>query len=183
MSIFIREMKMPLTIRAFTVPDANGDYNIYINNDSDSGDEFIVSGVEDDKYGIFYTFGNSQQTEYYAPADIPAFDIYLYSCTLPTQTIWTNNITTPSILYTVTTYIEEGEEKTIVENYTGNDWRILGVGGRSKIFYINQESYRDSSKRCCTEPARRGSLPAHSGRSGGRNRSGWSRPWAGILRP
>ena len=26
-------MKMPLTIRAFTVPDANGDYNIYINND------------------------------------------------------------------------------------------------------------------------------------------------------
>ncbi len=32
MSIFIREMKMPLTIRAFTVPDANGDYNIYINN-------------------------------------------------------------------------------------------------------------------------------------------------------
>lgn len=32
MSIFIREMKMPLTIRAFTVPDSNGDYNIYINN-------------------------------------------------------------------------------------------------------------------------------------------------------
>ena len=31
MSIFIREMKMPLTIRAFTVPDENGDYNIYIN--------------------------------------------------------------------------------------------------------------------------------------------------------
>ncbi len=33
MSIFIREINMPLTIRAFTVPDANGDYNIYINND------------------------------------------------------------------------------------------------------------------------------------------------------
>lgn len=32
MSIFIREMKMPLTIRAFTIPDENGDYNIYINN-------------------------------------------------------------------------------------------------------------------------------------------------------
>ena len=32
MSFFIREMKMPLTIRAFTVPDENGDYNIYINN-------------------------------------------------------------------------------------------------------------------------------------------------------
>ena len=37
MSIFIREMKMPLTIRAFTIPDANGDFNIYINEDlSDS---------------------------------------------------------------------------------------------------------------------------------------------------
>ena len=35
--IFIREMKMPLTIRAFTIPDANGDFNIYINKDlSDS---------------------------------------------------------------------------------------------------------------------------------------------------
>ena len=33
MSIFIREMKMPLSIRAFTMPDENGDYNIYINND------------------------------------------------------------------------------------------------------------------------------------------------------
>lgn len=31
--IFIREIKMPLTIRAFTVPDANGDFNIYINED------------------------------------------------------------------------------------------------------------------------------------------------------
>ncbi len=31
MSIFIREMKMPLTIRAFTLPDANGDFNIYLN--------------------------------------------------------------------------------------------------------------------------------------------------------
>lgn len=27
----IREIKMPLTIRAFTVPDENGDFNIYIN--------------------------------------------------------------------------------------------------------------------------------------------------------
>ena len=33
MNVFIREMKMPLTIRAFTVPDENGDYNIYINSD------------------------------------------------------------------------------------------------------------------------------------------------------
>ncbi len=29
--ILVREIKMPLTIRAFTVPDANGDFNIYIN--------------------------------------------------------------------------------------------------------------------------------------------------------
>ena len=28
-----REIKMPLTVRAFTVPDSNGDYNIYINMD------------------------------------------------------------------------------------------------------------------------------------------------------
>jgi hypothetical protein len=32
-NIFIREMKMPLTIRAFTLPDANGDFNIYINDE------------------------------------------------------------------------------------------------------------------------------------------------------
>ncbi len=31
--IFVREIKMPLTIRAFTIPDANGDFNIYINED------------------------------------------------------------------------------------------------------------------------------------------------------
>ncbi len=31
MSQFIRQIKMPLTIRAFTIPDANGDFNIYIN--------------------------------------------------------------------------------------------------------------------------------------------------------
>ena len=31
--LFIREAKMPLTIRAFTLPDANGDFNIYINKD------------------------------------------------------------------------------------------------------------------------------------------------------
>ncbi len=29
--ILVREIKMPLTIRGFTVPDANGDFNIYIN--------------------------------------------------------------------------------------------------------------------------------------------------------
>ncbi|MBS7359570.1 MAG: hypothetical protein KIG53_03070 [Oscillospiraceae bacterium] len=32
-TILIRQIKMPLTIRAFTVPDANGDFNIYINED------------------------------------------------------------------------------------------------------------------------------------------------------
>lgn len=31
--IHIREIKMPLTVRAFTVPDSNGDYNVYINMD------------------------------------------------------------------------------------------------------------------------------------------------------
>ena len=31
--IFIREIKMPLTVRAFTIPDSNGDYNIYLNID------------------------------------------------------------------------------------------------------------------------------------------------------
>lgn len=31
--IFIREIEMPLTVRGFTVPDANGDFNIYINRD------------------------------------------------------------------------------------------------------------------------------------------------------
>lgn len=31
--IFIREIKIPLSIRAFTTKDYNGDYNIYINTD------------------------------------------------------------------------------------------------------------------------------------------------------
>ncbi len=31
--IHIREIKMPLSVRAFTVPDSNGDYNVYINMD------------------------------------------------------------------------------------------------------------------------------------------------------
>ena len=31
MSQIIRQIKMPLTIRAFTIPDGNGDFNIYIN--------------------------------------------------------------------------------------------------------------------------------------------------------
>ncbi|MBO7178757.1 MAG: hypothetical protein J6V78_00310 [Clostridia bacterium] len=50
MSIFIREMKMPLTIRAFTVPDANGDYNIYINNDL--SDEAKKKSFEHEKMHI-----------------------------------------------------------------------------------------------------------------------------------
>ncbi len=29
--LLIREIKMPTTFRAFTLPDANGDFNIYIN--------------------------------------------------------------------------------------------------------------------------------------------------------
>ncbi len=50
MSIFIREMKMPLTIRAFTVPDENGDYNIYIN--SDLSDEAKAEALEHEKKHI-----------------------------------------------------------------------------------------------------------------------------------
>ena len=50
MSIFIRETKMPLTIRAFTVPDENGDYNIYIN--SDLSDEAKKSALEHEKRHI-----------------------------------------------------------------------------------------------------------------------------------
>ncbi len=30
-TIFIREIKMPATVRAFTVPDEDGNFNIYIN--------------------------------------------------------------------------------------------------------------------------------------------------------
>ena len=32
-SVIVRQIKMPLTVRAFTLPDANGDFNIYINED------------------------------------------------------------------------------------------------------------------------------------------------------
>ncbi len=30
-NIILRELDMPLTVRAFTIPDANGNFNIYIN--------------------------------------------------------------------------------------------------------------------------------------------------------
>lgn len=50
MSIFIRETKMPLAIRAFTVPDANGDYNIYIN--SDLSDEAKATALKHEKKHI-----------------------------------------------------------------------------------------------------------------------------------
>lgn len=32
-TLIVREMKMPATVRAFTVPDADGNFNIYINKD------------------------------------------------------------------------------------------------------------------------------------------------------
>ncbi len=41
---------MPLAIRAFTVPDANGDYNIYIN--SDLSDEAKVASLKHEKLHI-----------------------------------------------------------------------------------------------------------------------------------
>ena len=50
MSIFIREMKMPLSIRAFTVPDENGDFNIYVN--SDLSDEAKEEALEHEKKHI-----------------------------------------------------------------------------------------------------------------------------------
>lgn len=50
MSIYIREMKMPLTIRAFTVPDENGDFNIYIN--SDLSDEAKEEALKHEKLHI-----------------------------------------------------------------------------------------------------------------------------------
>ena len=46
--LFIREAKMPLTIRAFTVPDENGDYNIYINNNlSDEAKDYLTHAFGD----------------------------------------------------------------------------------------------------------------------------------------
>ncbi len=30
-NIFVRKITLPLSVRAFTIPDAQGDYNIYIN--------------------------------------------------------------------------------------------------------------------------------------------------------
>lgn len=30
-NVFIRKIPLPLGVRAFTIPDAQGDYNIYIN--------------------------------------------------------------------------------------------------------------------------------------------------------
>ena len=50
MSIFIREMKMPLSIRAFTVPDENGDFNIYVN--SDLSDEAKAEALNHEKLHI-----------------------------------------------------------------------------------------------------------------------------------
>ncbi len=30
-NIFVRTIPMPMSVRAFTIPDASGDYNVYIN--------------------------------------------------------------------------------------------------------------------------------------------------------
>lgn len=42
--VFIREKKMPLSVRAFTLPDSNGDYNIYVN--CDLADEVKIKTLE-----------------------------------------------------------------------------------------------------------------------------------------
>lgn len=49
-SVFIRAIKMPLTLRAFTVPDSNGDFNIYINEDL--SDEAKRKSLEHEKRHI-----------------------------------------------------------------------------------------------------------------------------------
>ena len=43
-------MKMPLTIRAFTLPDANGDYNIYVNESL--SEEAKIKSLEHEKRHI-----------------------------------------------------------------------------------------------------------------------------------
>ena len=50
MSQFIRQIKMPLTIRAFTIPDANGDFNIYINESL--SDEAKRKSLDHERYHI-----------------------------------------------------------------------------------------------------------------------------------
>lgn len=47
---FIREIKMPLSIRAFTIPDSNGDFNIYVN--MDLSDEAKKKSLEHEKTHI-----------------------------------------------------------------------------------------------------------------------------------
>lgn len=48
--LFVREIKMPLSIRAFTIPDDNGDFNIYINEDL--SDEAKQKSLEHEKNHI-----------------------------------------------------------------------------------------------------------------------------------
>ena len=48
--LFVREIKMPLSIRAFTIPDDNGDFNIYINEDL--SDEAKHKSLEHEKNHI-----------------------------------------------------------------------------------------------------------------------------------
>lgn len=49
-SVFIRAIKMPLTLRAFTVADSDGNFNIYINEDL--SDEAKRKSLEHEKLHI-----------------------------------------------------------------------------------------------------------------------------------
>lgn len=48
--IFIREIEMPLSVRAFTIPDSNGDYNVYLNMDLSESTK--KSALEHEMYHI-----------------------------------------------------------------------------------------------------------------------------------
>lgn len=48
--IFLREWKMPMTIKAFVLPDADGNYNIYVNQDL--SDEAKDEAIEHEMFHI-----------------------------------------------------------------------------------------------------------------------------------
>ncbi len=55
-NIFVRTIPMPMSVRAFTIPDPSGDYNIYI-NDALSPEQQKKSLTHEEKHienGDFY---------------------------------------------------------------------------------------------------------------------------------
>ncbi len=51
-TIHIRTIKMPLAVKAFTIPDANGDFNIYLNEQLPA--EAQKKSLEHEKSHIFH---------------------------------------------------------------------------------------------------------------------------------